>query len=98
MSILQPYNVSRIHELRGLKSSEFSVGEVTINAVSLFFHLSLHQLGLYGNFGVLVAGVPRSGQLIPDTALDEQLQDQDVLLLLGKPEQIEAIKNSEQEK
>ena len=94
MSILQPHDASQIVDLRNLESGEFSVGEVMIDEASAFIHRSLRQLDLQEQFGVLVAGVNRNGRLISDTAFEEELQDQDVLLLVGKPAQIEAARNS----
>ena len=94
MSILQPSDVSRIQELRSSESTDFSVKEVKIDTDSPLFQKSLHQLKLYEKFGVLPAGISRNGQLIRDPSQSEQLQDQDVLLILGRHEQIEAIKRS----
>ncbi|ARF16098.1 potassium channel family protein [Sporosarcina ureae] len=90
MSILEPYDMSRIRQLRSPGQAEFSISEVKIVAESHFVGHSLHELDIQERFGVLPVGILRNGELIGEPS-SGPLHEEDVLLLLGTPEQIDAF-------
>lgn len=94
MSILQRSDNSSIQALNGSEPTGFSVEEIKIDTNSPFFQQSLQQLDLHEKFSVFPTGIYRNGLLIHNPILSEELQDHDVLLILGNQEKIEAFKSN----
>ncbi|WP_052461696.1 potassium channel family protein [Sporosarcina koreensis] len=88
MSVLCPSGAEYISELLQTASDAFSIGELPVNEYPYLKGKTLEKLQLHDQDQVIPAAVSREGRLVSNPGNSFHLQTEDVLLVLGKQEDI----------
>jgi len=91
-AVLRPTVVDFLDSAIGSESLHLEIGEVTVTSESEFAGSTIRESGIRGKSGATVIGVKtKAGALTSSPSPDVEIQEGDVLVVVGTPGQIESL-------